>query len=355
MNKKNTFPHFTLGCNAVVLRQSVMSVLMFAVPAIASAQYEMTIHLKDGTKKVLSTEDIDSMTIEEKAEESAFNIELPEVSELYAKYAVAPKDENITYNVMYLEKSEFDKYASDADVVADDLKYYQELADGYGMTLSDILASFLMQGSWEDWCVPLSPDTEYVLWAYGLDSNGKQTTPLYKKVFATQPVSDKTDKTVAITLEEKDGNVNATFTPENPDRYYTAGYILKKDLAEGQTIEQNMQNSISSALYDYLASGEGVEGYLASSAVKGTTSALYEGLGSGSQGYIVAAFINKNGAVCSPVTVKAFGGAEPPMAAKPNTVHEKQTIVRHTLKRKTCRKTGKLKNSEKWTSRKQEL
>lgn len=309
-----------------------MALLALLLPVAAAAQYDMVVKLKDGTTMTLPTDGIERVTVGAQAEEAAFAVSLDEVSEIYAKYTVAPKDETMAYNVMWLEKDEFDKYASDEDVVKDDLKYFQELADGYGMTLSDVLEGFLIHGSWEDWCIPAMPDTEYVLWAYGLDSEGKQTTPLQKVTFRTKPVSDKTDLKMNVSITEDGADVAATFEPPTQDLLYTAGRLLEADIEPGQTLEQAVQQGIGSLLYEYLLGGLAVADYMAENTSTGDTQALYEGLAQAGPGYVVAAFVNDNGAVCSPVTAKAFGGAVQPDAVR-GKAKAAGRVVRHVAKK----------------------
>ncbi len=325
---KTSAPH----CHASMPLRLAMALLALVLPVSVAAQYDMVVKLKDGTTMTLPTDGIERVTVSEQAEESALAVSLDEVSEIYAKYTVAPKDEAMTYNVMWLEKAEFDKYASDEDVVRDDLKYYQELADGYGMSLSDVLASFLIKGHWEDWCIPAMPDTDYVLWAYGLDSEGKQTTPLQKVTFRTKPVSDKTDLKVDVGITEDGADIAATFEPQAQDLRYTAGRILAADMEPGQTLGQAVQQGIGSLVYEYLLGGLTVDDYMAENTSTGGTQAVYEGLAQAGPGYVVAAFVNANGAICSPVTAKAFGGAVQPDAAR-GKAKAAGRVVRHAAKK----------------------
>lgn len=321
--------------------RNTITAALLAVSAFAAAQQDnMTVTLKDGTHHTFTLSDIDSLTFENAKQAEALALTIPMVSEVAAQWQVEPADETATYNVMYLEKSEFDKYKSDDDVVADDLKYYQELADGYGMTLADVLASFLYSGQWSDYLADgLLPGTDYVVWAYGMDGNGKRTTPFYKQVVSTLHVSSPTDKKVAVKLEKQGASLVATFTPDNPDMPYTAGYINADDLALGETVEQNMQKNISRALYDYLANGAPISDYLADSAQKGTQTVTYNGLSAAGQTYIVAAFLNQNAAICSPVAkADATAALAAPSSVPAAKIKKMPAVVRHTAKKVVLKK-----------------
>lgn len=274
----------------------------------ATAQVQtMTVHLHDGSQQSFPVATVDSVTFAEQTEASAFTLQMDEVSEVYGLYTIAPENKTMTYNAMWLPKEDFDQYQSDDEVVRDDLAFYQEYADYYGMSLSELLSYFLITGDLNEYITGILPDHEYVLWVYGLDANGNQTTPLQKVFFRTAPVSDQTDKTVSVGLVTADGNTTATFTPEDQNMPYAAGYLMTANLSADTTPEEVMQESISDALYDYLSGGEGIAAYLENQAYKGTDTAEFTGVDGSTETYVLAAFLNANGAICSPVTKVKVG------------------------------------------------
>lgn len=299
------------------LRHTLLASLALVAGTAAAQVQTMTVHLSNGTQQTFPVTTVDSVTFAESEDASAFQLTMPEVSEVYGLYSIVPTDKTITYNAMWLPKEDYDLYESDEQVVQDDLAFYQEYADYYGMTLSQLLSYFLIEGDLSDYITGILPDHEYVMWVYGLDTNGNQTTPLQKVTFRTAPVSDTTDKTVGVSLATSNGSTVATFTPEDETLPYAAGYLMTANLSGDLTPEEVMQESISGSLYDYLASGEGVASFLDSQAYKGTDSATYSGVDGSTETYVLAAFLNSNGAICSPVTkVKVGENAQSQSAAK---------------------------------------
>lgn len=158
----------------------LFSLALFAVQGSAClAQSErVTVTLNDGTSQTFAAQSIDSITFSDsKAEAQAISCSLDKVESVYMQFTTMPTDAVDGYNVMYLEKSEFDDtYKSDKEVVDDDLKYFSELATYYGMTLAEVIDAFLYHGEYTEWICGLKPDTDYVLWYYGLSTDGTLTS-----------------------------------------------------------------------------------------------------------------------------------------------------------------------------------
>lgn len=264
-------------------------------------ELEMVLYMKDKSQKRIPVESIDSISFEEKI---PLQGSLTETSSLYAAWSIKAEDPDMTYNVMYLERKEFDeKYPTDDLVVQDDLTYYKELAEGYGMSLPELLESFLFSGDITDYHIGLLPGEEYVMWYYGLSLEGKQTTPLQKIYFTTTKPEAVTSK-IAIKHTIADGVISVDYTPEDNNLYYTNGVILPEVAAtlndNPEAIKDVVQKGISNALADYLYNGEPISNYLEKNP-KGASTKQFR-VNKGDTVYLVAAFLDENCAICSEVT-----------------------------------------------------
>lgn len=323
-----------------IFTTAALAVIAGMTTVVNAQNKNMVIHYSDGTTKQYKVEDIDSLTFEQKKESQQIALTIDELHEVWAQYTSKAEDPSMTYNVMYLEKSEFDKYASDEDVIEDDIKYFQELADGYGMELSDIIGmyaidgSYSADGSWTDWLCDLKPNSEYVIWYYGLDLDGTVTTPMYKNTFKT-PAVEKIANKIAINVISEEDIMTVMYTPDTDDMRYTCGYMVKEGENTDEEILNMMQESVSAPFYDYLANGESVTSAIEANTENGTTSIIMERGDESTQYYALAAFVNENGAINSDIFKIAFNGS----GATVSAVKGKKTLKQI----KTDKKPAKVK------------
>ena len=100
--------------------------------------------------------------------------------------SIEPKDKEMTYWYSLLIKE--DMPATDEELIAADLDYFNYIADQYGITLSTLLSENLVSGD-IDWRYNgLSARTEYVLYLYGLSTDGTAQTTVNSLSFITPAV-----------------------------------------------------------------------------------------------------------------------------------------------------------------------
>lgn len=314
-----------IATTIIVLVSALSSVLYAQKPS------EINIYLND--KSVMKFTDVDSISFASKNIESPLSITMDEVNEVWAQYTSACSDPNLTYNIMYLEKRYFDLYSSDEEVIEEDMIYFQELADAYGMPLKDVLEVFLIygeDGDFTDWMCELVPEEEYVVWAYGLDSDGNVLSPMITHTFKT-PAVEMTDKKIAVTLSEETQSI--TIEPEDNSLRYIAFHTPKDDSVTDEEIISNMQKEISAGFYDYLAGGATISDALDAISNRGEHIAQLGEITPGSY-YMMAAYINETGAINSLVYKVEFtveGESNIP-SAKAKTLDTK--VKRHTTRQR---------------------
>ena len=284
---------------------SVLMALSFlmAMPIQAQQDKSLLIHFKDNTTKEIPVSQIDSISFDKEEAVPHFDISIDDVHPLYVEFTVSPLlDRETTYNIMIVDKFNFDKYENDEAVVADDLKFFQELADGYEVSLSEIIKQFLITGDFNDFHVGLLPDTEYVMWAYGLNADGTQTTPLQKVMFKTGKASH-IDNKIAINVRRTASSIEATYTPDDNQLHYTAGLMSSKDaLAEG-LVPRKMQQALSNQIADYVLGGEPLTMYLDERTERGEGNAIFNGVDPAGKYFISAAYLDNECCLCSEVTI----------------------------------------------------
>ena len=87
---------------------------------------------------------------------------------------IEPKDKEQTYWFQLQVKEEMGE--TDEEIIASDIAYLNYMAEYYGTPLAQLLADNLLTGDIEWRYQYLEPNTEYVLYMYGMNINGEATT-----------------------------------------------------------------------------------------------------------------------------------------------------------------------------------
>ena len=131
--------------------------------------------------------------IQDASEKEPFSIKITDVSAGSVTFDIEAADQNQPYvflvaSSLYLQQNGLD---TDEKLIADDIAYFQNIADINDVPLSEVFASFANSGDTTG-CVMngLEPETEYVAYMYGVDiEKCVVTTKLVKEVFTTSGVS----------------------------------------------------------------------------------------------------------------------------------------------------------------------
>ena len=101
-------------------------------------------------------------------------------------FNIQPKDETMTYWFALQVKEDME--ATDEGTIAADREYFEYIASYYGISLHELLSDNLFAGE-KDWMYnSLSAKTEYVLYMYGLSTDGEPTTAVNQITFTTTKV-----------------------------------------------------------------------------------------------------------------------------------------------------------------------
>ena len=99
---------------------------------------------------------------------------------------IEPEDKEMTY--WYQLQVKEDMPETDEEILASDIEYLQYIADYYGTPLGQLLADNLLKGDLEWRYQYLEPNTEYVLYMYGMNTEGVATTTVNQLTFKTTKV-----------------------------------------------------------------------------------------------------------------------------------------------------------------------
>ena len=240
-----------------------------------------------------------------------------DIHECYVHETMTTTDKTAYYYVSYLEKEIFEQngYDDDETVASADKKWFEEMAQGYKTEVKEIVESFCFKGDAAEYQAGLLPDREYVIWYHGVDEEGNTTTEIKRLPFRTKPVQAISNR-IKLEAEKTAEGVKVTCTPDDKNLYYTFGSIAKSNMFDEfthdeLTVRDYMQTGISTQLYDYLANGE-LNEWFETYANQGDFSITFDKLVAGEEYYIVAAYVDSEGGICSEIaTIEIDGKGNP--------------------------------------------
>lgn len=131
-----------------------------------------------------------SFTVNQKAAETGdgktIDITIVDASTLNVVVSIIPSDKEMTYIAMFAEKSFIDGFASDEELFEDEMDYYTEQANGFGVDLATYL-QYIVLFKGDNPSMPMAVpnyDTAYYAYAYGVNEEGiTLETKVFKKEF----------------------------------------------------------------------------------------------------------------------------------------------------------------------------
>ena len=157
-----------------------------------------------------------------------FDLKVDNVTRTSAKLIYTPKFEGTYMSGILSWKTFEEEYQCDLEVMRDqDLGWYEFLAENYGGVWTDYLPEDITSGELittskkEGWLFQWN--SEYMIYAFGIDADGTITTPVEYTKFQTLPRENK-DLTFDIQINEIFSNgIDATITPSNNmDTYFVS-------------------------------------------------------------------------------------------------------------------------------------
>lgn len=158
---------------------------------------------------------------------SPLTISISKVTATGVTFSVTTSDESLTWIPMVTYKEGFEYYESADELFQYDLEYFAYLADIRDMTLAEFLETMVASGSMVD--VPfdgLQPSTDYVLYAYGVTTDGRRTTDIVHEAFRTEDPYEG-DIVFSFEASEDDYILSYTITPSHTGVPYFYGIAPK--------------------------------------------------------------------------------------------------------------------------------
>lgn len=173
--------------------------------------------------------------------EPEFQITATDPTTYSAIVSVTPLDKDMPYYVSYIDKEWYSEFENDNALI----EYNYNLWVETSITLDDFLTNGLLQGDLQDTLTDFLQDTEYYVYAYGVDnSSGKPTTPIYKTEIKTDVV-EKIDMHFDIEVNVKGNTAEIKYFPSDNTVPYFNAVSTKSNLESfGTNIEEQVNGFI---------------------------------------------------------------------------------------------------------------
>ena len=177
------------------------------------------------TQVVLSYEGAEDVTVEVSQEffVSPLKVSVSGVTATSVTFSIVTSDPELTWIPMVTYKESFEYFETDDELFQNDLEYFDYLADIQDMTRAEFLEMMTAAGSMENVTFDgLQPSVNYVLYAYGVTTEGRRTTDIVSAPFTTDDPYEG-DITFTFTAEENDYILDYTITPSHTGVPYYYG------------------------------------------------------------------------------------------------------------------------------------
>ena len=145
--------------------------------------------------------------------------------------SVVTANPETTWVPMVTYKESWDYYKGNQnDIFQADLEYFQYLADVNDLTLAEFLSGIVGTGSEESIRITkLTPETEFVVYVYGISLEGERTTDIIDVHVKTEPPHDG-DITFEFSVKEEDFVLEYTVIPSHTGVDYFCGIMSEEEL-----------------------------------------------------------------------------------------------------------------------------
>lgn len=169
-------------------------------------------------------------------ENLSLEVVITEVGPTSIKFDIEASHPDMTWIPMVSYKEYWDDKASDEEIFISDMAYFEYLAEGYGISREEFLTDMLGMGSQSDIEISgLTPETEYVVYVYGLTIDGERTTDIVAK-YATTEKPYEGDITFEFDIKEEEYIMEFVVTPSHRGVNFYHGLATEAEINEWKAL-----------------------------------------------------------------------------------------------------------------------
>lgn len=248
---------------------------------------------------------------EELPEVPVFSFEVDNIKETSLGFSIFSADKEMTYIGMLNEKSYIDQFATDEEYFADDMSFFKESALNLYIPIEDYLAMILKTGDVTgEYVNMLTPETDYYIYAYGMNTDCMWLTEMYKTEARTKAMQ-MNGMTFDIACEPYKNTVEMTVIPSDPGQTYLFSIYPQSEVSK-DGIAEKYQEYLDTMMKIYIQQfGITPEEFIEDAAYTGNQTYLFKDLLDNTPYYAFAVSVASFGIFNSEVeVVEVTTGAE---------------------------------------------
>ena len=224
----------------------------------------------DTISDILTVTQLGAVTVPE------FEFDITGVTDHSISFSVIPEDKKMPYIVKLTEKSYIDAFGTDEQFIENELALFKAQAESQGMSMEEYLGMQLLTGNIDSVEVSgLEPETEYCIYAHGLDVEGNVLTGLYKNYVSTV-ATELVDISFEITADIYGTTVTIGIKPSDLEQKYMFDAFKTRSVPDGYTLEEFFQEYVDEQIAFYAQLGISAESIIAQISHTGNASSKAE-------------------------------------------------------------------------------
>lgn len=185
------------------------------------------------------------------SEKWILNIEVTGMTAFAADLKVTSTEAAMPYVLLNLPKSDYDSFTSDEELTSHYIELFRSVASSYGLKLEDLLAQLLYVGDTEGSFDKLTPETEYVAVAFGLNLDATVTSEVFSCAYTT-PAPPYYDQGVSISVKTLKPNYMEVETAPGSDEYRYYADVLSQEEFDAFTSMDEFADAIITQLQELI-------------------------------------------------------------------------------------------------------
>ena len=184
--------------------------------------------------------------VEVPRENLSLEVEITEVGPTSITFNVEASHPDMTWIPMVTYKEYWDNKLSDEEIFISDMAYFEYLAESSGITREEFLAEMVGIGSQEGIEITnLTPETEFVIYVYGLTIDGERTTDIVAREATTEKPYEG-DITFTFDIKEEEYIMEFVVTPSHKGVNYYHGVATEGKINEWKRLagSDNLRDAI---------------------------------------------------------------------------------------------------------------
>ena len=229
------------------------------VDKIGAGVVELSVAQNNGKERVATLKltygkEKNTLRVRQQEYKAPLKLSVERVDATSVTFSVAALDDNTTWIGQVVGKEWFENYTAE-ELLDEDMAYYRGVANDQDISLEEYLSSVLSRGSHSNLRMAgLDPESDYVIYIYGLTAAGEVTSHIIHAEFRTESPYTGNDVTYDIDVEVNRAIAKISITPSHEGVAYFNNLITREDFElYGGDVNKAADAVIAKIIDDYTA------------------------------------------------------------------------------------------------------